>query len=93
LDRPIPHRVALAFMAHPDDAEMMCGETLIRLGDAGWEAHIVTTAGGACGSMTEPTWKISAIRREEARKAAAQAGHAGGSCQPAPVAARPPRNG
>jgi LmbE family N-acetylglucosaminyl deacetylase len=53
---------------------MMCGGTLIRLADAGWKIHIATTTAGNCGSMTETPWKISAIRTEEARKAAATIG-------------------
>ncbi|MCG8585160.1 MAG: PIG-L family deacetylase, partial [Pirellulales bacterium] len=33
-------RVALAFLAHPDDAEILCAGTLIRLADEGWTIHI-----------------------------------------------------
>jgi hypothetical protein len=32
--------VALALLAHPDDAEILCAGTLIRLADAGWQIHI-----------------------------------------------------
>jgi LmbE family N-acetylglucosaminyl deacetylase len=63
-------KVALAFMAHPDDAEMMCAGTLVRLAEAGWEIHIATVAPGDCGTMTENRWDISSIRTQEARKAA-----------------------
>lgn len=67
-------RVALAFMAHPDDAEFMCAGTLIRLQEAGWEIHIATCAPGDCGTATENRWDISSIRTKEAAKAAALIG-------------------
>jgi LmbE family N-acetylglucosaminyl deacetylase len=35
-------RVAATLLAHPDDAEILCAGTLIRLADAGWEIHIAT---------------------------------------------------
>ena len=62
-------KIALALMAHPDDAEMMCAGTLIRLAEAGWEIHIATAAPGDCGTMTENCWDISCTRTNEARKA------------------------
>jgi LmbE family N-acetylglucosaminyl deacetylase len=67
-------RVAMAFMAHPDDAEFMCAGTLIRLAEAGWEIHIATCAPGDCGTATENRWDISSIRTKEAAKAAALIG-------------------
>jgi len=69
----MPHRV-LAFMAHPDDAEIFCGGTLIRLREGGAEVHIATATAGDCGTMTESPWKISAIRTEEAKAAAEMIG-------------------
>jgi LmbE family N-acetylglucosaminyl deacetylase len=68
------NRVALAFVAHPDDAEMLCAGTLIHLSDAGWAVHIATATAGDCGSMTLPPRRISAIRRAEARRSAALCG-------------------
>jgi LmbE family N-acetylglucosaminyl deacetylase len=66
-----PHRrVALSLLAHPDDAEMQCAGTLIRLADAGWEIHIATVANGDCGSATLPKAEIAAIRRKEGIAAA-----------------------
>ena len=65
---------ALAFMAHPDDAEFLCTGTLIRLAEAGWEVHIATTTPGDCGTATENRWDISARRTGEARAAAALIG-------------------
>jgi LmbE family N-acetylglucosaminyl deacetylase len=72
-----PHRrTALAFMAHPDDAEFLCAGTLIRLAEAGWEVHIATCAPGDCGTAMETPWAISGRRTEEARKAASLIGAA-----------------
>ena len=64
-------RVVLAMMAHPDDAEILCGGTLRRLEQLGWEIHIATCTPGDCGSMTENRWQISARRTNEATQAAA----------------------
>jgi|YNPNPStandDraft_1061719.scaffolds.fasta_scaffold34401_2 LmbE family N-acetylglucosaminyl deacetylase len=68
------HRVALAFMAHPDDAEFLCAGTLIRLADLGWEIHIATCAPGDCGTMTETRWAIAGRRTAEAQQATALIG-------------------
>src|SRR5438477_11212135 len=65
---------ALSFLAHPDDAEILCAGTLIRLADAGWQIHIATATPGDCGTMTETRWDISSIRTNEAKKAAALIG-------------------
>lgn len=62
---------ALTLLAHPDDAEILCAGTLIRLADAGWKIHIATATPGDCGTMTHTRWEISAIRTGEARAAAA----------------------
>lgn len=67
-------RVALSLLAHPDDAEILCAGTLIRLADAGWEIHIATVANGNCGSMTHSREEIAAIRRQEGIAAAAKVG-------------------
>jgi LmbE family N-acetylglucosaminyl deacetylase len=69
-----PRRVALSLLAHPDDAEMQCAGTLIRLADAGWEVHIATVAAGDCGSMTLSREEIASIRRREGAGAAAKIG-------------------
>jgi len=63
-------------MAHPDDAEIFCGGTLIRLAAAGWEVHIATVALGDCGSVSEPAAQIAVRRAGEARRAAAMIGAA-----------------
>jgi LmbE family N-acetylglucosaminyl deacetylase len=67
-------RVALAFLAHPDDAEILCGGTLVRLAESGWEVHIATCTAGDCGTTTHTPWDIASIRTNEARKAAAMIG-------------------
>lgn len=66
----LSRKVALAFMAHPDDAEFLCAGTLIRLADAGWEVHIATATAGDCGSTTLPADQIARVRRGEAAAAA-----------------------
>jgi len=67
----IPDRkVVLAFLAHPDDAEIFCGGTLIRLQELGWEVHITTVANGDCGSATLPKEEIARIRYAEGITAA-----------------------
>src|SRR5687767_9616299 len=63
-------QIALAFLAHPDDAEILCAGTLIRLAAAGWDVHIATATPGDCGSATEDAFTISAIRTKEAAAAA-----------------------
>jgi LmbE family N-acetylglucosaminyl deacetylase len=74
VERALDRRVVLALMAHPDDAEISCGGTLIRLADAGWEVHIGTATAGDCGTMTESPWAISHRRTEEAKQAASLIG-------------------
>jgi LmbE family N-acetylglucosaminyl deacetylase len=66
--------IALSFLAHPDDAEILCAGTLIRLAQAGWEIHVATATPGDCGTMTASRWEISAVRVTEASRAAAVIG-------------------
>jgi LmbE family N-acetylglucosaminyl deacetylase len=63
-------KVALTLLAHPDDAEILCAGTLIRLAAAGWEIHIATATPGDCGTMDRDRWEISSIRTREAMAAA-----------------------
>ncbi len=65
---------ALSFLAHPDDAEILCAGTLIRLAESGWEVHIATCTPGDCGTMTQSRWDISSVRTNEAKRAAALIG-------------------
>lgn len=66
----LERRVAMTLLAHPDDAEILCGGTLVRLAEAGWEVHIATVANGDCGSTTLSRDEIAAVRRCEAIAAA-----------------------
>ena len=73
-DNRLGRRVALTFLAHPDDAEFFCGGTLIRLAKAGWEIHIASATPGDGGSVTLPADEIAEIRRGEAAAAARKIG-------------------
>ena len=64
------NKIALTFLAHPDDAEILCGGTLIRLKEQGWEVHIATCTPGDCGTMTQTPWDISSVRTKEAKASA-----------------------
>lgn len=67
----LPERkVALAFLAHPDDAEFQCGGTLALLSQAGWEVHIATASPGDKGTTIHTPEEIAAIRRAEGAAAA-----------------------
>jgi LmbE family N-acetylglucosaminyl deacetylase len=71
----LPHRrVALSLLAHPDDAEILCAGTLIRLAGAGWEIHIATVAAGDCGTTIFTREEIAAVRKQEGIAAAAKIG-------------------
>ena len=69
-----PRRVALSLLAHPDDAEILCAGTLIRLAKAGWEIHIAAVAAGDCGTTTLTREAIAAQRKQEGIAAAAKIG-------------------
>lgn len=64
-------QVVLALMAHPDDAEFLCGGTLAHLARRGWKVHIATATPGDCGSTALGPDEIAAIRRNEGKAAAA----------------------
>lgn len=61
-------------MAHPDDAEILIGGTLLRLRGAGWALGICTMTAGNCGSATHSEEEIMRIRLAEAQAAAAMLG-------------------
>src|SRR5215210_830 len=65
---------ALSFLAHPDDAEILCGGALIRLAEANWKIHIATLTPGDCGTTKHNRFDISAIRTTEATQSAALIG-------------------
>jgi LmbE family N-acetylglucosaminyl deacetylase len=67
--------VVLSVLAHPDDAEFLCGGTLIRLTrQHGWHVHIASMTPGDCGSMEWSAERIAEIRRGEGARAAALIG-------------------
>jgi len=66
----VPHNVAMAIGAHPDDIEFMMGGTLVLLRQAGYETHYLNLANGSCGSAVYPVARLRAMRRREARAAA-----------------------
>src|SRR5947209_9431757 len=64
----------LALHAHPDDVEFQCAGTLALLADSGCPITIATMTPGDCGSADRDEEEIAAIRRAEAREAAAMIG-------------------
>ncbi|QBD75760.1 PIG-L family deacetylase [Ktedonosporobacter rubrisoli] len=62
----------LAILAHPDDAEFLCGGTIARLVEEGYEVHYLLVTRGEKGSddpeMTAA--RLAEIREHEQRKAA-----------------------
>src|SRR5713226_5845689 len=67
--------IILSILAHPDDAEILCAGTLIRLvAEHGWETHIATMTAGDCGSAERGPEEISRVRRAEGAAAAALIG-------------------
>ncbi len=65
---------AMAIGAHPDDIELMMTGTLLLLGQAGYDLHIMNVANGCCGSAMEGAEAVAAQRLEEARAAAEASG-------------------
>ena len=63
-------KTVLALLAHPDDAEFLCGGTLALLALRNWEIHIATSTAGDLGSRTLPPNEIAEIRRGEGVAAA-----------------------
>jgi N-acetylglucosamine malate deacetylase 1 len=69
--------VLLTILAHPDDAEFLCGGVLIRLvREKSWQVHIASMTAGDCGSAVHGPEEISRIRRREGAEAAALIGAA-----------------
>ncbi|CAN5271141.1 PIG-L family deacetylase [soil metagenome] len=67
--------IALALLAHPDDAEFLCAGTLARLArEHDWKIHIASMTPGDCGSMDLTADEISRLRRHEGHNAAALLG-------------------
>jgi bacillithiol biosynthesis deacetylase BshB1 len=59
----------LAIVAHPDDAELLCGGTLLRAADAGHRTGILDLTGGEAGTAGSAD-----LRSDEAERAAAVLG-------------------
>ncbi len=70
----------LALMPHPDDIEILCVGTLMRLGSLGCELHFATMTAGDKGSVERTRDRIAAVRRIEARLAAEDAGAESFTC-------------
>lgn len=64
-----PARI-LAIHAHPDDIELQCAGTLIKLKQAGCSISLATMTPGDCGSAELSSDEIAAVRRMEAQQAA-----------------------
>ncbi len=60
----------LAVGAHPDDLEILCGGTLARFAQDGYEVVMCHVSRGDRGSFVHTSEEISRIRSEEARRAA-----------------------
>ena len=67
-------------MPHPDDIEIQCAGTLLKLRESGCEIHVITMTAGDKGSAIHSREEISAIRREEARAASDVLGAASYRC-------------
>jgi LmbE family N-acetylglucosaminyl deacetylase len=69
-------RHALVIVAHPDDAEFLCGGTVARWCSEGWTVDYVLTTSGDMGSKEEGMTrkKLLAIREKEQRAAATALG-------------------
>jgi LmbE family N-acetylglucosaminyl deacetylase len=74
------NRRVLALMPHPDDMEILCAGTLMRLAALGWEIHVAIAANGDMGSPDLPPVEIAAIRLEEGRRGADAVGAASFHC-------------
>jgi LmbE family N-acetylglucosaminyl deacetylase len=70
----------LALMPHPDDIEILCAGTLLRLKGSGCELHFATMTAGDKGSVALAQTEISIVRREEARQSATRAGAKSYTC-------------
>ncbi len=75
-----PNLRVLALMPHPDDIEILCAGTLIRLRDLGYEIHMATMTAGDKGSAVLNKIEIANIRRAEARKGAETIGAVSYEC-------------
>lgn len=64
------NKSVLAIFAHPDDIEFVAAGTMLLLSEAGYDLHYFNLCSGNCGAMNLGPSQTSAVREEEARKAA-----------------------
>ena len=74
------NRRVLALMPHPDDIEILCAGTLLRLKECGFDIHCCTMTAGDKGSATLSPQEIAAVRRAEAADAAERLGALSYAC-------------
>lgn len=60
----------LAIHAHPDDIELQCAGTLLRLKQRGCQISLATMTPGDCGSAELSPEEIADVRRNEAQRSA-----------------------
>ena len=67
---------AMAIVAHPDDTEFLCGGTVARWCDEGWEVIYIVATSGDKGTRDPnlSSQELAAIREREQREAAAVLG-------------------
>jgi LmbE family N-acetylglucosaminyl deacetylase len=65
------NKTVLSFHAHPDDTEAWCAGTLKLLKDKGYKIVIATMTAGGMGGINSTEERTIAMRKEEAKKAAA----------------------
>jgi LmbE family N-acetylglucosaminyl deacetylase len=65
------NKTVLSLHAHPDDTEAFCAGTLKLLKDKGYKIVIATMTAGGMGGINSTEEKTIAMRKEEARRAAA----------------------
>lgn len=70
----------LAILPHPDDIEILCGGTLLRLKELGYEIHYGMMTPGDKGSAVLSREEIAAIRRQEGQDGAKLLGAASWTC-------------
>ena len=67
-------KCVFAIGAHPDDIEFGMAGTLLLLGQAGCDLHVMTVANGSCGSAVMDAETTVRVRTQESRQAAERLG-------------------
>lgn len=76
-NRSASSKVALAVFCHPDDIELLCAGTLVRLIRSGWTVYCSTVSGGDLGAVSGTCEEILNIRLKEAARGAETLGAKG----------------